>query len=80
MWLTRDSEGFTKKEGNYRLRVRRADKVGRYNVELQTLTVMKQRHRFVLSVSFIWVSRIFPLFFLRSQNPDRDGECLIINI
>lgn len=62
MRLARDSKGFTKKEGNYRLRVRRADKVDRYNVERQTLTVMKQRRRFVLSLPFICVSRIFLLF------------------
>lgn len=53
MRLARDSKGFTKKEGNYRLWVRRADKVGRYNVERQTPAVMKQRRRFVLSLSFI---------------------------
>jgi len=63
MRLARDSKGFTKKEGNYRLRVRRSDKVGRYNVERQTLGVMKQRYRFVLSLSFICVSYYLSLFY-----------------
>lgn len=58
-------KGLTKKEGNYRLRVRRADKVGRYNIVRQTFAVMEQLGRFV-SLPFIYVFCTLFLLYLRN--------------